>query len=82
MILESIDELMKRALYNIKVIQNRQKVSMIIYTVIIVVYEPEDLILRLNDWLMKEKVHKFFPRWKGLFVVRQVSNNGNIEYDL
>lgn len=72
--LESLDESRRQALYNLDVVQNRRKAyhdRMHAKTI----FDPGDLVLRLDCWLMKQKGQKFFPRWKGPFVIREAFKN-------
>ena len=73
--LERYDESGQRAQWNNEVIQTRQKERHDLRAWP-VTFKHGDVIMLINNWLIKQHGQKFYPKWLGLYVIHQAYDNG------
>jgi hypothetical protein len=78
LLLEKLDEIRRRALWNNEVMQTRRKVRHDGLAKVIT-FTRGSLVMLVDSWLMKKHGQKFIPKWKGSYVIHRIFDNGTYE---
>lgn len=79
LMLEKLDESRRQALFHYETLQNRRKAKHDAAKKT-VKFNRGDLILLIDNWLMKQHGQKFKPRWLGPYVIHK--RYSNVSYQL